>query len=282
MRAIIFGATKSALDIVHKLEETAEVIAFCDNDTKKQGSEIEGKPVISPSDLNNFSWDKIIIVSFSAMKVIKNQLLRIGIAEEKIDTSILEYNIKARETFVSDFSFLVKERCCAGGGYSGSVAEVGVFQGEFAKIINGCFPDRTCYLFDTFEGFDERDIKYEKENSYSHAETGNLGNTSTDLVLGKMPHPDKCIIRKGFFPETATGIDDNFVFVNLDLDLYKPTLEGLRFFYPRMVSGGIIIVHDYLSTGYEGVKAAVKEFEAEQNVYPFPIADRWSIAIQKQ
>lgn len=67
------------------------------------------------------------------------------------------------------------------------------------------------------------------------------------------------------------------------MDLYKPTLEGLRFFYPLMVSGGIITVHDYFSQGYEGVKAALKEFmdEMQDNMVPFPIGDHTSIAIQK-
>lgn len=244
---------------------------------RKWGGVIDGKPVISPHRINEYNWDKIVIVSFSGMVPIKNQLLELGISEDRIDTSVVEYNIKARETFLHDFALLTRER-----GIYGSVAEIGVFQGEFAKIINECFADRRCYLFDTFEGFDERDIKYEKENSYSLADVGNLNNTCVDLVMKKMPNPDMVIIKKGFFPETAIGIDDKFVFVNLDLDLYKPTIEGLRFFYPRMVSGGIILVHDYLSVGYEGVNVAVKEFEQEHEIYPFPIADRWSIAIQKR
>lgn len=36
----------------------------------------------------------------------------------------------------------------------GAVAEVGVFQGEFAQYINVAFPDSKLYLFDTFDGFD--------------------------------------------------------------------------------------------------------------------------------
>jgi len=35
----------------------------------------------------------------------------------------------------------------------GSVAEVGVFRGDFAKRLNLLFPDKKLYLFDTFEGF---------------------------------------------------------------------------------------------------------------------------------
>lgn len=64
--------------------------------------------------------------------------------------------------------------------------------------------------------------------------------------IGKMPHPSNCVIRKGYFPETADGLEMEFCFVNLDMDLYEPILERLRFFYPRMVNGVAILVHDYI------------------------------------
>ena len=41
----------------------------------------------------------------------------------------------------------------------GSTAELGVFKGEFSRFINHYFPDRKLYLFDTFEGFDSRDVE---------------------------------------------------------------------------------------------------------------------------
>ena len=36
-----------------------------------------------------------------------------------------------------------------------------VNNGEFAKYINLFFPNRRCYLFDTFEGFSRGDIEIE-------------------------------------------------------------------------------------------------------------------------
>lgn len=39
------------------------------------------------------------------------------------------------------------------------------FRGEFAKYIHRAFPHSKLYLFDTFEGFDQRGVKYEKERS---------------------------------------------------------------------------------------------------------------------
>ena len=53
-------------------------------------------------------------------------------------------------------------------------------------------------------------------------------------------------------------------------------LEGLRFFYPRVVSGGIIFVHDYNTYYLEGIKKAVKRYEREigRRFNKIPIADR--------
>jgi len=70
------------------------------------------------------------------------------------------------------------------------------------------------------------------------------------------------IIRKGYFPETAKGLESEmFSFVMLDLDLYKPTLAGLEFFYPRVKAGGYIFAHDYNSPESDhAVSRAMNEF----------------------
>lgn len=276
LKAIVFGATKSAENIYIEISKKYEIVAYCDNDQRKWGGQINDVKIISPEIIAEMNYDEIIIVSFSAFGVIKKQLLDMGIAEGRINTSYVDFQARAKENFVLGFSTLVYQI-----GLQGCVAEAGVFQGEFAKIINKYFPDRKLYLFDTFNGFDERDVMIENLNGFSEAETGHLSITSENLVLAKMEYPDKCVINKGYFPETAKGIEEAFCFVHLDMDLYNPTLEGLRFFYPRMVKGGIIVVHDFFSAGYKGVNAAVKEFYLEQSVVPIPIGDNISIAFQK-
>ena len=243
------------------------------------GGVINNIVIIEPDKLLELQWEEVIIISLSAMESIRKQLLDLGISEYKINTTYIDYKIKARKLFVKDFASVIYSR-----GVLGCVAEAGVFQGEFASTINKYFPDRKLYLFDTFEGFDKRDIIFEKERQLSDAEAGNLHITSETLVLHKMEYPEKCIIRKGYFPESAHGIHEEFCYVNLDMDLYKPTLEGLRFFYPLMTTGGIITIHDYFSKGYEGVNVALLEFldEVGENMVPFPIGDHVSVAIQKR
>lgn len=278
MKAIVFGATPSAKTVYMEIEKEYEIVALADNDPQKMGG-ICGYPVIKPQDIKNWSWDEIIIISISAMEAIREQLLQMGISRQKINTRYVDLKVIPRRKWLEDFALITYEK-----NILGAVAEAGVFQGEFASVINSNFPDRILYLFDTFEGFDQRDVMFEERNSYSDAKVGYLNITSETLVLDKMKYPKNCVIRQGYFPETATDIHEKFCYVNLDMDLYKPTLEGLRFFYPRMTDGGIITIHDYFSQGYEGVNAAVEEFldEVSDDITPFPIGDQVSIAIQKR
>ena len=160
----------------------------------------------------------------------------------------------------------------------GNVAEVGVYKGKFAQYINQYFPSRKLYLFDTFQGFDEKDIKAEIKLGLNNVGQ-NFSDTSMDIVLKNMPFPEQCIIKKGFFPETTEGIDDTFVFVSLDTDLYEPIYQGLTYFYPRMVRGGYIFVHDVNNDSYKGAAKAVNQFAIEQQISFLPLPDACGSAV---
>jgi O-methyltransferase len=161
---------------------------------------------------------------------------------------------------------------------SGSVAEVGVYQGQFAAVLNSAFPDKKLYLFDTFEGFDNKDTALEKTNQFSTGEQ-DFSKTSVELVLSRMTNKQNCIIKKGWFPQTAEGLNDQFCFVSLDADLYKPIYDGLHFFYPKLSKGGYIFIHDYNNDEYKGVKEAVREFCNQQQCSYTPMSDAWGSVI---
>jgi len=160
----------------------------------------------------------------------------------------------------------------------GVVAELGVYKGKFARYINQYFPNRKLYLFDTFKGFDEADIKTEQSNNFSHGDQ-DFSNTSVKNVLAIMPHPNQCIIKEGFFPETAKGLEETFAFVSIDTDLYDPIYNGLQYFYPRLVKGGYIFIHDFNNDAYLGAKQAVIKFCTENNISVVPLPDSCGSAI---
>lgn len=184
--------------------------------------------------------------------------------KRKIDKNYLDY---IRLSTLELISYEINKK-----KLKGNVAELGVYKGKFAKYINQYFNDRTLYLFDTFEGFDSRDINKEKSQGLSSGEQ-DFSNTSVNAVLQIMPYPQKCITVKGFFPDSAKDIRDEFVFVSIDADLYEPIYKGLQFFYPGLVNGGYIFVHDFNNDHYKGARKAVEQFCSENNISFIPIPD---------
>ena len=65
-----------------------------------------------------------------------------------------------------------------------------------------------------------------------------------------------------------------FALVSLDVDLEESTLQGLRWFLPRMNPGGYMLLHDYNSPRLPGVRAAVRRWEAEcGRLHAVPLCD---------
>ncbi len=151
----------------------------------------------------------------------------------------------------------------------GDVAEVGVCHGGSAMIICEAKGNKKLHLFDTFEGLpDTCDI----DKTNPSGVVFNKGDYCCSLENARknMKNYKDVYFYKGIFPETSEPIKDKlFSFVNLDVDLYKSTLDCLQFFYPRMTRGGIIISHDY-NIQSEGVKIAFDKFFQDK---PEPIIE---------
>ncbi|OYT10647.1 MAG: hypothetical protein B6I18_08010 [Bacteroidetes bacterium 4572_112] len=141
----------------------------------------------------------------------------------------------------------------------GSFAELGVYKGETAKIIHLSAKEKQLFLFDTFDGFNAKDLDVENSSDTKFS-TKNFSDITLDdvkLFVGNSPNI-KYI--KGYFPESITKEHDTkYAFVNLDADLYKPTKAALEYFYPRLSKAGVIIIHDYNHT-WQGNRKAVDEF----------------------
>ena len=168
----------------------------------------------------------------------------------------------------------------------GSVAELGVFRGDFAKYINMKFPNRPLYLFDTFSGFDEREVLNDVQAGNINSDFAeNFTATSVEMVLSKMVTPNSCIIRKGLFPNSLIQDDykQKFAFVSIDVDFENSIYEGLKFFYPRLSEGGFIFLHDYNHLFLHGVKKGVEKYEKKYGkIIKIPISDEaGSIIITK-
>jgi len=159
----------------------------------------------------------------------------------------------------------------------GLIAEVGVFKGTTSRLFHQAFPDKEILLFDTFEGFDERDINHTKENSKADIGGWDVSLKDVQDFVGK-----STLIKliPGYFPDTTKNIDPNnrYALVHLDADLYNPQIAGLEYFYPRMTQGAVIIIHD-CNNEYFGSKKALDEFFLDKPETPIVIPDKSGSAV---
>ncbi|HEA7781098.1 TPA: class I SAM-dependent methyltransferase [Campylobacter coli] len=286
-KVFIYGSAQLGIQIAWFINNDYEILGFIDTDPRKHTInggghiKVDNKDYIiyDPNVLLDIQVDKIFIGTEVDIYIeqIKSTLLNYGISDDKIDLSLTFIPYYARLNFIKTISLGFQDE-----NITGAVAELGVFRGKTAREINRFFKDDMFYLFDTFEGFSEKDIIRETGLA-RQANTNDFSSTSLDFVKKQMPYLDKCCFVKGYFPESVTQIsqDEKFKFVNIDVDLYQPILEGLEYFYPRLVKNGVILIHDYFHPYYTGAKKAVDEFCQKMNLRCLPIGDAFSVAIFK-
>lgn len=147
----------------------------------------------------------------------------------------------------------------------GDIAEVGVYKGGLAKIICEAKGERPLHLFDTFEGIPELS-KWDTGDYHKGELEASLKDVKTYLKKYRNVY-----FYKGFFPNSANSIKNKkFSFVNIDVDIYESTLNCLKFFYPRINPGGVIISHDYINEKAGGVRKAFDNFFEDK---PEPILE---------
>jgi hypothetical protein len=165
-------------------------------------------------------------------------------------------------------------------GIPGDYAELGVFRGNSGAVLAHYARrhGRQVFLFDTYEGFDPKDLV-----GIDQDKTGGFGATSLKMVRTVVG--DASVVHvKGWFPASITSEVERrcFAVVHLDCDLYEPMSAGLRFFYPRLSPGGLLIIHDYGGVHWDGAKRAVDEFTAKIRERLVQIPDKSGTAMLRK
>ena len=313
MNLCVFGAGSALKDFLSILPDAHSVLAVADNDRSRHGERVERYEIVSPEALVAMPADLFVIAARAVDDIrAQLQRLGVPAERiaafypsysrdlgQRVNEDIVRLNAAlgtrvplagvasmylwpdrgdsaasmAGEDFVRRHAMRLAADWITQRGVAGNIAELGVFQGEQAELLNRMFPERTLHLFDTFQGFAEADVQKEGSKGYSAAALGDFKNTSVERVLARMPHPDKVEMHPGMFPGTAQGVEDTFAFVSLDVDLFDPTLAGLEYFYPRLSPGGFLFVHDYNNKRYSGVRHAVEQFLDQTQAPAIPLPD---------
>lgn len=278
-RTVIFGAGQIGQMTARLLGSSCKLLCFADNDSRKHGQYIGGIPVRSPDEASALLPDLVIlgVLDEERQNSMKKQMENAGYHGPFRDPSALRM-FDARNAVMRLLAEQIYQL-----NIPGDVAELGVFQGEFSALISAAFPDRRIHLFDTFEGFSEKDVAIETSCDLSRARTGDFSSTDVDSVLHIMPDSARAVIHKGWFPDTFADVTDvTFCFVSLDADLYAPTAAALPLFYERLSTGGVLLIHDVYSTQFSGCKKAVNEFCQKNYLFANPVCDLHGSAILRK
>jgi O-methyltransferase len=196
--------------------------------------------------------------TFWSYKISKPHLWEQSVKNKEISKELKSLEFQTRDK-VRFYTFWLQIERLKKNRVLGSFAELGVYKGITANMIFEMDKSRILHLFDTFEGFSETDLQHENVQGGKYT-TKEFSDTSAESVKKYINGGESIVFHKGYFPETAKGLEnETFAFVNIDADLYLPTIEGLKFFYPRLSPGGVIFIHDY-NHNWEGARKAVDEF----------------------
>ena len=276
---VLFGAGQVGAMISRLMGTAYRVLCFADNYEGKWGTTLAGIPVVSPRESLRNDPDCFCLCVLDAERagLMEAQLRELGFKGEILRPDALKI-FDARAATMRLLAEQIHEE-----KIPGDAAELGVFRGDFAALINAAFPDRTIHLFDTFEGFPARDVEIEQAQGLSRAKTGDFKETAENLVEERLPHPERAVFHKGYFPDSFDGCTEmTFAFVSVDADLYAPTAAALPLFFDRLAPGGVLLIHDVYSTQFSGAGKAVGEFCTERGLLPMPVSDmHGSVVLRK-
>jgi O-methyltransferase len=159
-------------------------------------------------------------------------------------------------------------------GIPGDLVEAGVWRGGCCILMRGilavnAIKDRKVYVVDSFEGLPPPNpslyAQDEGLNLHLHTELAvSLAQVKANFARYGMLD-DQVIFVKGLFQNTLPSLDAGpFALIRLDGDLYESTYVALEALYPKLSSGGFIILDDYKLI--PSVQAAVLDYRTRMGV----------------
>ena len=128
-------------------------------------------------------------------------------------------------------------------------------------------------MFDTYEGMSkptDLDISFEGKKADSQFEENKKGEDSSDWCFASLNKVKQNVLKTGYSSEklhfikgkVENTLPENtpkqIALLRLDTDWYESTKHELIHLFPKLVSGGVLILDDY---GYwAGAKKAVDEY----------------------
>ena len=174
-------------------------------------------------------------------------------------TAVLEA-FREHNGFNTDRRWMMQQLMRLIDDVDGNTAECGVWRGlgsyMIARVNRASNKQRTHFVFDSFEG-----LSTPEASDGGYWQGGDMAVPEQEFRRNVAEYADEMKIYKGWIPDCfEQAADERFAFVHIDVDLYQPTLDSLKFFYPRLSPGGVVLCDDYGLTTCPGATRAMDEF----------------------
>lgn len=138
----------------------------------------------------------------------------------------------------------------------GDFVECGVNRGFLSKAIMtyldfANMPERRFFLFDTYSGLVPEMVGPEDTAAYR-----NDYEECYEFVKASFADYANVHIVRGPVPDTLPSANISKVaYLSIDMNCTQPEIDALEYFWPLMVSGGLVVLDDYGFPGHEAQKA---------------------------
>ena len=120
--------------------------------------------------------------------------------------------------------------------------------------------DKSFDLFDTYDGIPAEQITTrERERAALHKYVDCYDAAKADFA----PFPNAKLVR-GRVPDSLDTVDiDRVAYLSIDMNIEKPERAAIEFFWPKISTGGVVVLDDYGFGGYEAQHDSMDEFAAK-------------------
>jgi len=165
----------------------------------------------------------------------------------------------------------------------GDLVECGVWKGGSSMVAaltlqHLAAADRTLWLYDTFEGMtapEASDVDYSGESARDRMQRdkiddpgqwchGSLDTVKQAMASTGYPQTQVRFVQGRVEDTLPSQMPDRVAVLRLDTDWHASTRHELQHLYPKLISGGVLLIDDY--GHWQGCRQAVDEYFAEHRV----------------
>jgi hypothetical protein len=136
----------------------------------------------------------------------------------------------------------------------------GMYSAAICQYVDFNNTGKSFYLFDTFEGIPPEQASQSEISKGRLAHNESYPDCFKDAKNTFAPYP-KAYLIKGKVPDTLETVTiDKVAYLSIDMNIVYPEIEAIKYFWPKLVSGAVVLLDDYGWDDYSDQHDAMDAF----------------------